>query len=204
MQRSVFVASLSACVVVMALASPVWAGFDRPPAQSSWMTAKYNPVSPEHAPRGSTRGTAIQQPLIVIPVRGFDRTTRILPGGFVEPAMRSHPQPERSALRPIRPISVSPVGDTIASRLPSGRISIGAAPGAYVASPRALAYYKRLQHPYAPPAFHMIGAPSGRHMAKAVALTYGVQPERRRPMGPNVIWVGDTQQDTPHVRRIKP
>jgi hypothetical protein len=101
--------------------------------------------------------------------------------------------------------------NAVVAKTSSGRIFIGPAPGARIASPHELAYYKRLQNPYAPPSFQMLGAPSGSHMGQSVGLTYGVQPSRRFNPGPKVVWLdekgrGQTvaveEDDHPHIRHM--
>jgi hypothetical protein len=120
--------------------------------------------------------------------------------------------PAGPAFRPVRPLSVVPVDpNAVVARTSSGRIFIGPAPGAYIASPHALAHYKRLQNPYAPPSFQMLGAPAGSHMGQSVGLTYGVQPSRRFNPGPKVVWLdekgrGQTtaveDDENPHIRHM--
>lgn len=115
--------------------------------------------------------------------------------------------------RRVRPLSVSPVdAGAVVSRTPSGRVFIGPAPGAYVASPEEVAYYSRRAAPYAPPSFQMIGGASDRDMGAPVRLTYGVQPSRRFNPGPKVVWLdgrgqgaaeGEAGEDSPHVRHLR-
>jgi hypothetical protein len=125
------------------------------------------------------------------------------------PAVRIVNEPQPIPLRRVRPLSVSPADpNAVVSRTASGRVFIAPAPGAYVATPEELAYYRQAK-PYAPPSFQIIGAPSTRDMSGAVRLTYGVKPPASVPTGPKVVWLDGSGADdgsedaNPHVKHLK-
>lgn len=90
------------------------------------------------------------------------------------------------AIRPVRPLSFHVIDPrATVSRAPSGRIVV-TGPGRWRQSSEP-------PRPYAPPAFHIVGTPSGRHMGQPVKLTHGVKPAATRPTEPRVIWIKEPQ-----------
>jgi hypothetical protein len=223
-QRTILCASalapfVLACAVFSAMAGSQPHGSMKKNAshQGEQPVKRHEQMPPRHVIGGSSstdeRRTPVvsapvqaPQPFRVLPMAPQGQPQRLIYAGIeqVRPGHHAAPAP---SMRPLRPLSFVPTDpNAVISRLPSGRIVMSPAPGAYVASPREVAYYKRLQNPYAPPAFHMIGAPSDRYMRRPVALTYGVQPSRRFNPAPKVIWVGaENRQDADHahIRHVK-
>jgi hypothetical protein len=111
--------------------------------------------------------------------------------------------PPTRVRKPLQPVSVSAIDpEAIVSRTPSGRIVISGSPLGF-AGPAEAAPTAR---PYAPPTFHLIGAPTGRNMQGAVRLTHG----QRAPAGlqttPKVVWLdgsGASAEPSPHVHHLK-
>lgn len=112
------------------------------------------------------------------------------------------PPPSRAA-RPIQPVSVSAIDpDAIVSRTPSGRVVISGSPYGFV-GPADDAPPAR---PYAPPTFHLIGAPTGRNMQGAVRLTHGQPAPAGMQTSPKVVWLdgsGAGAEPSPHVKHLK-
>jgi hypothetical protein len=83
----------------------------------------------------------------------------------------------------VRPVSVNVLDPfAVVTRAPSGRVVIAGGAGWGPPGDEAA-------RPYAPPAFHLIGAPSGRHMGRPVHVVHGVPSASDRPTEPKVIWL---------------
>jgi hypothetical protein len=91
------------------------------------------------------------------------------------------------AARAVRPLSVNVIDSrAVVARTPSGRVVIASAGGSRRGQHQAQAY--------APPVFHMIGAPSAQHMGRPVHVVHGVKPLPNRPTEPRVIWLKEPRE----------
>lgn len=156
------------------------------------------------APAGVSAGNvlyrpapSVQTPVHVVPpqirpVRPLPRPPVPVPfGGFGYPqTVVIQPIVVQPAVpRPIRPLSFSPVDPQIVlSRTASGRV-VATVPGAVVVPMPASAAVR----PYAPPEFHVIGAPSTRHMRGPVKLSHGTTAPEGVQRGPRVIWLKEPE-----------
>jgi hypothetical protein len=103
------------------------------------------------------------------------------------------PPPVRIAERPVRPLSFHAIDPrAVVSRTPSGR-TVVTVPGSWRRATQPV-------QPYAPPAFHIIGAAPARNMARPVHLVHGVSPAANRPTEPRVIWLKQPTRDKAVVR----
>ncbi len=145
---------------------------------SSFLSLVFLSFAAGSALAGSTGSSALGQgPVatgparpVAAPIRTFSREREAAPridGFYSTPVWRTEQTivvvtPEQSRQAPVTMLSGNPIdpGATI-SRTPSGSVVIGPPPNLIFVAPLPQA-----ARPYAPPEFHMIGAPSARNMGR--------------------------------------
>jgi hypothetical protein len=202
MQRSNWLA-LSTSILLLASVAPVLAGQQGRGGQQSPLiqdTSSHvsivarsiarNSFAPRNAPAGRTavlRGKTLP-PYPAIYAAPYPA---MLASGPSDPRILIGPDSlvGASAIPRIEPLSVTPVDPrVIVSRLPSGRIVMT---NPYYRAESARGRKRQVQGPrtaYAPPAFHIIGEMSGKHMSNPVKLTHGIKPGRRFRHEPQVVF----------------
>jgi hypothetical protein len=147
------------------------------------------PASAPSAQTSPVRGQQQPPAVVLIPI-----VAPILPGPVLslapdQPrAVHVRSAPARS--RVVQPLSVHPIDPfTVVSRTPSGRVVLSSLRSGVVHPGRQR--FAAVQGPYAPPAFHIIGAADGRHMSKPVRLTHGVKGHRGLKTEPQVVFLQD-------------
>jgi hypothetical protein len=138
-------------------------------------------------------------PFVLVPLSVPTRQPRLTVGQAPETrsavTMSGNPAPRRI----VRPLSFEPLDPRATiSRTASGRIFMGAPTGVYP-YPES----RRAQQPYAQPTFHMIGAPSGRHMGGDLKLTHGAAAPQGLETTPKVVWLSQPAPRKPRLQSAK-
>ncbi|MGL5116136.1 MAG: hypothetical protein ACRC7G_09720 [Beijerinckiaceae bacterium] len=138
-------------------------------------------------------------PLLVVPLTGPTLRPRQSVAQAANTRDYAYYPAKTAPRRAVRPLSFEPLDPRATiSRTSSGRIFMGAPTGVYPYPDKRPA-----RQPYAQPEFHMVGAPSGRHMAGDMKLTHGVAAPQDLVTTPKVVWLDRPAPRPPRLQNAK-
>jgi hypothetical protein len=173
------------------------------PAPKHQPPAMHAPIRPPHPQMRPPVAQPVPKP-VAMPIAPVRPIARPFGPGYARPPIGERPQrPGERVYGGFYPYPVYLPGPPQVVDVPDPevRLSRRAARRAFIAAGGNYAPYGgEVATPYAPPVFHIIGAPSSRHMARTVHLVHGVQAGPQGSLDPKVIWLEKPPKAPRHVK----